>query len=150
MKLISKATTDIEQSKRLLELGIKKETADFGHFCYERDECGNQCGWEIEYLDDNWQSYWDVTDESIPAWTLSRLIEMMPCGFQDENYHSYVLCVNSCGVSYECHEMYDDGEYFHYTKGPSHIYDNLFDDIIAYIEWLISGGLFNEEYLNKK
>lgn len=36
MKLISKATTDIEQSKRLLDLGIKKETADFGHF-YERE-----------------------------------------------------------------------------------------------------------------
>lgn len=149
MKLISKATTDIEQSKRLLELGIKKETADFGHF-YEREEHEDWYSWEIRFLDDNWQSYWDVDIESIPAWSLSRLIEMMPCGFQDENYHSYVLCINPMGVSYECHEEYDGGEHFHNTKGPSHIYDNLFDDVIAHIEWLISEGLFNEEYLNKK
>jgi hypothetical protein len=149
MKLNSKPTTDIEQSKRLLTLGIKKETADFGYF-YEREEHEDWYNWEIRFLDDNWQSYWDVDDDSIPAWSLCRLIEMMPCGFQDENYHSYVLCVNSIGVSYECHEEYDDGEYFYRTKGPSYIHDNLFDDIIAYIEWLISEGLFNEEYLNKK
>lgn len=77
--------TSLEQSKRLLELGLKKETADCGHF-YGRREYEECEDWETVILDDNWKSYWDVTDKEIPAWSLHRLMEMY-----GDNYNYFWL-----------------------------------------------------------
>lgn len=76
MEFKSQICTSVEESKRLLELGLKKETADCGHF-YGRPEHEEYKTWETVILDDNWQSDWDVTDEEIPAWSLARLLEIL-------------------------------------------------------------------------
>ena len=82
---------------------------------------------------------WDdveITETHFPAWSLHRLIEMMPESVSD----------NWLGVSF------DDLSYYHgegedvigwkyYNAG------NLYVCIIDCIEWLIKEGYFNKEYL---
>lgn len=62
LKLNSQVCTSVEQSKRLLKLGLKPETAD----CYNREE---------EYGFSNWIGKPSLTTD-IPAWSLHRLIEL--------------------------------------------------------------------------
>lgn len=65
--------TTIEQSKRLLELGLKPETADC-YYSYEVEEHGENRFWEIIVSD--WEPYWEITNNTIPAWSLHRLMEI--------------------------------------------------------------------------
>lgn len=117
--------TDIEQSKRLLELGIRKETADCGHF-YGTDEHLEYRYWSTEILDGNWKSYWDVTDEDIPAWSMGRLIEIIPERYGDINY-----------------EFRSDA-----LTLMSKQNGNLYDFLIDFISQCIKMGYFPKEYLN--
>lgn len=71
--------TSRSQSERLLTLGLKKETADCGHF-YERDEYDEDYYWETRCIGEGWESHWEVTDEDIPAWSVLRLFEMYTGG----------------------------------------------------------------------
>ena len=64
----SQICTTREQSERLLALGLKKETADMF--------IGIDWGKELAY--DKNGGYTSNLDASIPAWSLGRLIEMMP------------------------------------------------------------------------
>lgn len=137
MEFNSQICTTKEQSERLLALGLKKETADmmysktsYGEFIFVKDDE------YLEHLD-------------FPAWSLHRLIEMMPQGIQDCNYRCFVLTVNSEGVSYEYHYVSEDGEGYEDSIGPTNLCDNLYDNIIAHIEWLIKEGYFNKEYLEE-
>ena len=125
MKFNSQICTTEEQSKRLLALGLKKETADLGYFCYEKDECGNQCGWEIEYLEDNWQSYWGVDEGSIPAWSLHRLLCLLPT------------------------EHIADIDFQQIMQDFVFRSQDMYEDVISYIETLIKEGYFYEEYLEE-
>ena len=65
MKFNSQICTTREQSERLLALGIKKETADmwYPHFA-------KTC--PIPLIDEV------LTTDDIPAWSLGRLMEMLP------------------------------------------------------------------------
>lgn len=137
MEFNSQMCTTKEQSERLLALGMKKDTADmmysktsYGEFIFVKDDD------YLEHLD-------------FPAWSLHRLIEMMPCGFQDEHYRNFVLKINSQDVSYVYNYVDDEG----YGQSDSiyvdDIYHNLYDGIIAHIKWLIKKGLFNKEYLEE-
>ena len=60
--------TSIEQSKKLLELGLKPETADMNH--YEKDD-----GWVT--LPKGQISYGGF--QIIPCWSLGALLGIMPC-----------------------------------------------------------------------
>lgn len=117
--------TDIEQSKRLLELGIRKETADCGHF-YGRDEHCEYSYWSTEILDGDWKSYWDVTDEDMPAWSMGRLIEIIPENCDDINYE-----FRSAALTLMSKQN-----------------GNLYDFLIGFISQCIKMGYFPKEYLN--
>ena len=77
----------------------------------------------------------------IPAWSLHRLIEMMPEDVESNDW---------LGVSF------DDVTYYHgagegqigwkYYKAGT----NLYDCIIECYEWLIKEGYFNKEYLENE
>ena len=73
MKFNSQVCTTVEQSQRLLSLGLKKETADMVYEPFAETSI---------LLED---SMWDVNcDLIIPAWSLHRLIEILdtnPCVF---------------------------------------------------------------------
>lgn len=136
-------TTKI-QSERLLALGLKKETADMSISTNQIEGDG------IRY---SLTPYNEINHPkvfgTIPAWSLHRLIEMMPCGFQDEHYRNFVLKIDSQDVSYVYNYVDDEGYGQSDSIDVDDIYHNLYDGIIAHIKWLIKKGLFNKEYLEE-
>ena len=66
----TKICTSIEQSKKLLELGLNADTADMGYNGVENRDTGR-----IWY--DKYPTTMPNVD-SIPAWSLSALLELMP------------------------------------------------------------------------
>lgn len=65
----SQICTSVEQSKRLLELGLKKETADIYYDLSTHIT-------EVPYTKDELQRILERNDV-IPAWSLGRLLEVM-------------------------------------------------------------------------
>ena len=135
MNFKSQICTSREQSERLLSLGLKKETADMKYVGLCRNEDGSMFFQKIPICKGV------ITENNIdlPAWSLHRLIEMMPTliGWRDKQYW---LDVNNDGVCYSTSMSYALVEF---------IADNLYDNIIFCIEWLINVGYFNKEYLEE-
>lgn len=133
MEFNSQICTTKEQSERLLALGLKKETADMvwsglseWPICHPYNR--------IKHLAS------DLDDKILPAWSLHRLIEMMP---QEIFYEDSILILGvfGDGVYYADNEY---GEVFRSFDG------NLYECIIKCIDWLIKEGYFNKEYLEVK
>ena len=61
--------TSVEQSKRLLALGLKKETADC-HWFYHNEHWGIKIGFDLISCENLYPKYY------IPAWSLHRLMEI--------------------------------------------------------------------------
>ena len=138
MNFTSQICTTEEQSKRLLALGLKKETADMmlvRDFGYLLDEQVRTTIWEPRTLaiHNNFQKFVDsmttnlkgidaqyIKDGYKPAWSLNRLI----CMINDS-------------------DTPDDHKIEFYTKL------NRYDEAIALIQSLIHIGQFNKEYLKK-
>ena len=138
MNFTSQICTNMEQSERLLALGLKKETADMmlvRDFGYLLDEQVRTTIWEPRTLaiHNNFQKFVDsmttnlkgidaqyIKDGYKPAWSLDRLISMIN--------DSYTL---------------EDSKIEFYTKL------NRYDEAIAMIQSLIHIEQFNKEYLKK-
>ena len=73
MKFKSQICTTIEQSKRLLELGLKPETADMCFFRSTDEDVENPYTRLVvdDYILNSLES-----DDNIPAWSLHRLMEI--------------------------------------------------------------------------
>ena len=133
--------TTREQSERLLSLGLKKETADCGHF-YVPEEHLEYYYWETCILEDGWKPYWEVTDNEIPAWSFHRLIEMMPesihlDSFADTHYYRTLLPSKIIYMKYDHTWIWQSDK------------QNDFDKCVDTIEWLIKEGYLNKEYLEE-
>ena len=129
-KFNSQICTTREQSERLLALGLKKETADMWRVFL----VGGETLVPTEEVD-----LYNFYVEPIPAWSLHRLIEMMP-----QIIGHLELAVNDAFVGYyedRCES--ETGMYWEHTEESSNLYDNIIDCI----EWLIKEGYFNKEYL---
>ena len=118
--------TNRSQSERLLSLGLKKETADCG--IYYSEVMGED---RIFVYVENVYS-----EDEIPAWSLHRLIEMMP-----EEMYGGLLCIFKDSIRYE--EVIMDRLEAHFEV----VGDNMYENVISTIEWLIKEGYFNKEYL---
>ena len=139
LKFDSAICTSRVQSERLLALGLKKETADIvllKEMVYDEE---NHCTRDgegylirpIEYLEG------EEHRGHIPAWSLGRLIEMMPFDVVPEGGFDniFTLTKDTSGYSVEY-----DGFSYYYKK-------NIYDTLIEGIEHLIKEGYFNKEYL---
>jgi hypothetical protein len=167
MKFNSQICTTVEQSERLLSLGLKKETADM---CYryvntvkgeKKYELIVEAAWSQEVIDeyvrfgtkiglfDNLvhpcgkpvtplEARADVTKNDIPAWSLHRLIEMMPFDVIPEGGfdNCFTLIKN-----------YPKGYSIEYDAFSYYYKENIYDALIDAIEHLIKQGYFNKEYL---
>ena len=125
----SQVCTDVNQSRRLLELGLKRETADmwYPHFAPS---------FPIPLTEDDYVH--ELNDDGdVPAWSLHRLIEMMP--FRVGKYNHLGVIVNK-----------EDIEIIDLEEGTVDLAwekENVYDNIQDCIEWLIKEGYFNKEYL---
>lgn len=98
---MSNIATTIEQSKRLFELGLSKETADMSYseeyFGKDKDRNDEWC-WKL-----NACKFVDV-EGIIPAWSLSALLEVMPSNIGDYDLyitkHKYVDGGHGYNVEY--------------------------------------------------
>ena len=133
MEFNTQICTNKEQSKRLIDLGLDPNTSDMYHYRWGKD-----C-WDI-------QNYPPIRSDSIciPAWSLHRLINMMP--YELDNYN-YTIHLTQTGVEYSGIFDIAYGIEELVRKNSS---DNLYDNIIDCIEWLIKGNYFNKEYLKKE
>ena len=125
----SQICTTREQSERLLALGLKKDTADMFHAAIHKN--AKVVGYRVSPSYNAEQ--FEIFTDDIPAWSLGRLIEMMPLDVFD---YCFTLIKNyPNGYSVE----YDDSSYYYK--------ENIYDTIIEGIEHLIKEGHFNKEYL---
>ena len=122
-KFNSQICTTREQSERLLALGLKKETADMYYEMIADGELPRIMPHTSE------MDYFQLWDSIIPAWSLHRLIEMMPNCIPNQGW----LSLGHQGL--------------HYSKGYGVADDGLYESIIRMYEWLIKEGYFNNEYL---
>lgn len=124
MKFNSQICTTRNQSERLLALGLKKETADMVY--YQHWENAVQKKHDVDVL----------SEYNIPAWSLHRLIEMMP-----EEMYGGLLCIFKDSIRYE--EVIMDRLEPHFEV----VGENMYENAISCIEWLIKSGYFPKEYL---
>lgn len=133
----SQISTTREQSERLLKLGIRKETADM---MYITDVNVPE---EHRYYDLETECYEPCLEGivGIPAWSLHRLVEMIPLDIWHTEYengprlkHTFWFCKHA--------PSYNSVENIDFRAHP-----NLYDNIIDCIEWLINEGYFSEDYL---
>ena len=129
MKFNSQICITREQSERLLALGLKKETADMVLVPSSRHDGSDVIRVRKSYL---------MEEDAIPAWSLHRLIEMMPDFIKDNIEEMlYHLSIGGNSVFYETRNN-DLCQFFG---------DSLYNCIIDCIEWLIKEGYLNKEYL---
>lgn len=145
IKFNTQICTTIEQSKRLLELGLDADTSDM---CWLAKKLW---GDDVEipeedrsYIlstnkDDSFCSRYDV--DCVPSWSLHRLIAMLP-GFFSNLGRQFNLKMDKCFLRY-CTARNDEYIYFQQK-------DTLYDNIIDCIEWLIKELYFNKEYLKEE
>ena len=125
----SQICTTREQSDRLLALDLKQETADMKYPCTREyyggvlTEGTSSLPIIIDTEDD------DITEYDTPAWSLHRLIEMMPNVIGTQGW----LSIGHQGL--------------HYSRGYGVADDGLYESIVRMYEWLIKEGYFNKEYL---
>ena len=125
----SHPATSIEQSKRLLALGLNKETADCNYPLSMLD--GRPCDC-IRVGNPSKQNY-----NAYPAWSLDRLRELLPPRIDLPTKGHYYRVIYNCSVCYEIGDYYLRKFYG----------ENIYNNIIDCIEWLIKEGYFNKEYL---
>ena len=89
----SQVCTSIEQSQRLLELGLKPETADMYHTTFYRDNVGYEI---IQVRNEKLP----LLSQELPAWSLHRLIELYKdvedtsmWSLDNVNYNRLIQCI---------------------------------------------------------
>lgn len=164
MELKSKISTSIEQSKKLLELGLKPDTADMVYHC---DRTGL---WSLEarpIMQKSRSLFYKVLkyqhgeaeankifkqqyDKDVPAWSLSRLIELMPEEIKDKKHgESFYLTMDKEDNSVSYINEYPELKLLAYTSNPF-VGRSLFDSLIEMIDWLINNDYLNKEHLCNK
>ena len=123
--------TSIEQSERLLALGLKKETADCALLPLTDKATAILVKPSTNYI-----------KNTIPAWSLHRLWELTPKVIFTKPSLYLTMCEDSV---FYCAE----GNNEEYEKSFSRQI-SLYDNIIDCIEWLIKEECFNKEYLERK
>ena len=140
----SQICTDKIQSEHLLALGLKKETADMVHFFSQ----SLAQDWTIVPLSDGETARY-IQGLEIPAWSLGRLLEMLPSPIPISEYlptfHHYAYLDLSKVSAHYYWEDYD---------GPTRALasfcgDGLFAAVVDATEWLIEEGNFPKEYLEE-
>ena len=131
VKFNSQICTSVEQSKRLLELGLKPETADM-ELIY------NIFSNTYEPLP---KAFPTANKCEIPAWSLYRLKCLLPTKIPYESGYLTTEIINNVSLMF----ITDTSE----QRVISFIHENLYESMIKCIKWLIKEDYFNKEYLKQ-
>lgn len=141
-KFNSQICTTRDQSERLLALGLKKETAD----CHYEGRKNRYEEWEVSVIGGCYYR-WDY-----PAWSLHRLIEMIPDKIAYPTIYDSAPLRISKNSMYYLHRFFDKyGEEDFSTVGDNEAIGshNVYDYAVSVIGFLIKEGHFNKEYLEE-
>ena len=167
MKFNSQICTSREQSERLLALGLKKETADMTwEFSHTKNgepqyDCRAESSWDSEtfarYVEhcekmgyfEHWKHedgsqmtpeevYDEIMKIHIPAWSLHRLIEMVPKNIATDRDTAYPLQI----------QKRSDGKWCVGYQGWYDCVGDLYDSVIWIYQLLISED-YLDEFCNK-
>ena len=117
--------TSIEQSKKLLELGLSPESADMW---WDETEKFPRC---IKH----YHEYLSQKISPIPCWTIGALLEIIPKKIQlinENNYAEFIIAYPS----------YSDGHSMGYNRGdiPWKYGDTLLDTCYEMVVWLLENN----------
>lgn len=133
--------TNKEQSSRLLEAGVRPETADM---YLDEFELPVAFAYGLVGL------YADK-DMAFPAWSLSKMIEILPKSYQDDiDGIIYYLSGNFVELMYASDKIEDEEGDKTYTCANSFNKENLMDNVVDAIEWLIKEGYLDKKFLTDK
>lgn len=125
--------TNKKQSSRLLEAGVRPETADI-----YLDEFELPVAFEYGRVEKHVDQ-----DMALPAWSLSELIDMIPDQIECEGYN-YYLFILPRGKEFTI--KYSAGS----NLAKSYCRESLFDAITEMIEFLIKEGYLDKKFLTDK
>lgn len=128
-------STTPEQSRRLLALGVKPETADMHYSSIPT--------FELQVSANIFLFLGRPGNGDTPSWSLSRLLEMMPKVITTDiaEYHLMATPFRLLYVNMLHDEIISIIESVEITQ------DGLFEGIIDMIGQLVKDGYFNEDYL---
>lgn len=136
----SQIATTREQSEKLIALGLKPETADMYLEKCRLPEAGD---YYLHTLIMNIDAeHWfrsRINRDIIPAWSLSRLLELLPTQIKIGSTSEDIFGLYHENNGKKWNLSYLGIQYFE-TESP-------FDSCIAAICWLIGNNKFNKEYL---
>lgn len=119
-----KSFTDIEQSKKLIELGINVNTADMYY--------PNRIGMDNYPLPIEWKNGLPLLSQEILAWSLSALIELMPERIKIGEELSFCLASKKSSTGFS----------FGYNLNAStFVADNPLDAAFEMVVWLLKNAL---------
>lgn len=132
---MDKICTDIEQSQKLIELGIDRKTSDLYYWCHSDLRIGGYRA-QDEELD-------------IPAWTLSALIKMLPSEIYGETIYGDTITykvdirkykltedVDLHQIAYGNYKWYEEGNYSWKDMINTGEKESLLDAAFEMIVWL--------------
>lgn len=143
MEFKSQIATTREQSEQLLALGLKPDTEDMYLEKCMLPEAGNYYLHSLTRGID--PEHWfaaRMNRDIIPAWTLARLLELMPKSLEQTNRPNADLNISSDRMYW-----FVTYEELGYDIKHQEMKRDLFDAVISMIQWLIDNGNFNKEYL---
>lgn len=131
MDFNTQIATTREQSERLLAMGIKPETAD----CHIEMA---PSGMFYTYITQNYHGF---ASNTVPAWSLTRLLDLMPKFIYEEPERPYCFALLS-DENYWLTDYSDE-----YDRRYTETDKNVFEAIVRMIDWLIKNDHFNTQYL---
>lgn len=127
--------TNKEQSHRLLEAGVNPKTADM-----YLDEFECPVAFEYRRIEGHVGQ-----DMAFPAWSLSKMIEMLPATISQRN-RPYL----SLGITKDHEYWFIQYAELGYDCKHEVMRENVLDAVVNMIEWLIKEGHLDNKYLAVK
>ena len=132
---MNKICTDINQSKKLIELGIPKNTADM---FYADIVINDEHKYNLHPLESyGFKTFKDTKEREsaklkfIPAWSLSALLKMFPNGVWYNNYYTVPILLPQIKNKWICRLYNPEND-----TDITYIKDNPFDAVFEMIVWL--------------
>jgi hypothetical protein len=135
--------TTIEQSKKLLELGLNTKSADMAHII-KRNNCKEPWKLAAEKPGNVYTNLKDsvtmcLSDYALPCWSLGALMELMPKIKEDED---------DCGCYPTLCKGYNTDKWHCVYRSSIYItnwFDNSIDAAFDMVVWLLENGYIKTE-----